>query len=141
MTRQLLLTAAAVVVMLMTGNRAEAQVITVNANYDATPPNQPSTRPSGTYSVPAPNPDAWQVVIDYGTIPNGTFVPWAQGPMPNAVPLLPGPNGGGPFLWGQPAATLIINPPAGLHVRARLQRRPPGGVWAFAGNPAINSVP
>ncbi len=119
MPTKLLLACVSIAGLLLTAGTADAQIVTVQANYTAGNPG--TAKPSGTYSVPAGNPrPPYQIVCDYGTIANGTFTVWAGGPGETATALNPG-AGGGPFSWSQANAVNITNPPASLYVRARLQ--------------------
>jgi hypothetical protein len=118
--------------LFLSSGAANAQIITITqTNYVGPAPgnNIATAKPQGNYSVPAAQVnDLWQVAVDYGTIANGTFTPLPGGPAVVVLPVTPG-AGGGPFNWGQLVATGINNPPAGLHARARLQKKNLIGIY------------
>ena len=113
--------------VLSCAGRADAQrppmaLISIKSGYSAGPPV--SAQPSGSFTVnPATKAgEEYQVVVEYGTLVNGSFKAWPGGP--NAVTV--GVNaqvGASNYTWGPTAVTNLVNPPADLQVRAQLQWR------------------
>lgn len=120
------LTVASVAVMLATAVNASAYIVTVKANHQAGPPAKAT--PSGTGSVPLDDVfPPYKVTVDYGTFVGGEFKLWGAAP---SVDVTINPAVDGNFNWTVAAAMeLPANPPAGLHVRARLRRERPIIGW------------
>lgn len=122
MSRNFVLTMASVVIMLATNGAANAQLVTVKANYTAPMGMQPATaNPSGTFSLPKTM-DEWRVMVDFGTFDSGNFKVW-NGPGPQSVGVVGNPFNGINGNWGPVGAQQLGGAPAGLYVRARLQKK------------------
>ena len=116
------LTVASVVVMLATGGVANAQLVTVKANYTVPMGMQPATaNPSGTFSLPKTM-DNWRVMVDYGTFDSGKFKVW-NGPVEQSTGVVGNPFNGINGNWGPNGNQQLGGAPAGLYVRARLQKQ------------------
>jgi hypothetical protein len=139
--RFLLTLAASFGMLLLAASGANAQAVTVNANFQLHMPTRPdTTQPSGSAVAPAdPKQPPWQVICDYGTFPNGNWQLWAQGPTPVTTPVAI-PQNGGPVNWQQPGVVTIINPPPNLYVRARLQKQTAPNTWMTMAT-TYNTVP
>jgi hypothetical protein len=141
-----LILAAAFGIVLLTGGAADAQVVTVRANYIAPSGQYPArTWPSGTFSTPI-YPDGsggrWRVKVNYGTIVNGQFQPFTVGV--NSSTYYSGgvdvQHGVTSQAWGVPGPQ---HWPNGLgqhtYVRAQLQRSTDGGTtWTDQGTPSYD---
>lgn len=114
---------------------SNAQVVTVAnwayvpANPLALPANRPTINPSGTYTVAVPkNQQNMKILLDYGTLVNGAFTPFAAG---NSVGLgltfnstITNLNNNGTYSWAAPGDTLLVNAnqlPPNTAARIRLQ--------------------
>jgi hypothetical protein len=129
--------------------KAQAQLVTVQnwtfvpANPASVPPGRATINPSGTYSVPPPPQNVmqnWKVVLDYGTLANGTFTVLAQQPGTGLVAPLVITNLNNNGTWnfgGNPGGTLSAPAnmlPANTAARIRLHLKQPNGQFVPIGN-------
>jgi hypothetical protein len=104
-------------------SKAKAQIVVIT-DVQYTPPagqNKAKANPKGTLSL-AGNGDSYKVVVDYGTINGGIFTPDANvnaGGDTVAIISRRAANHNWTIVNGPHELT---NPPAGLHVRARIQK-------------------
>jgi hypothetical protein len=147
----------AVAAVAMTGGvtgTVQAQEVSVQnwnfnpANMNANPVGNPTINPAGTYTVPAPAAGVtqnWRVVLDYGTLVDGTFTVFPNGQQPGNGLIqdlsITNANNNGSFnLGGQGKIGDTLNAtlaklPANTAARVRLQyQNPTNQVWANKGD-------
>ncbi len=107
----------------------------VSAASGYTAGNPATANPSGFFTVDKKTvaTDQFQVVVDYGQLVNGAFVPWGQGPAAVTVGIVTQVNVQN-YTWGPAGQVNLVNPPTDLQVRARVQFRIANNVaWSDIG--------
>ncbi len=140
--------AASFGMLLLTAESADAQIVTVRANYTApTGQYNAKTQPSGTFSTPGyadGSGGKWRVKVNYGLMRDGAFEAFTAGDTPK------GPyystvedvgRGVTAKTWGMGGQHDWPTPPGEFtFVRAILQRSTDGGTtWSNEGQPAYDA--
>ncbi|MDY3563817.1 hypothetical protein R5W23_005439 [Gemmata sp. JC673] len=135
-----LLCSFAMLMLLADVGTAKAQIIVItDVQYTAPANGNPAkAEPKGTWSLPGDG-NSYRVVIDYGTITNGSFTQAANvsaGGLGDLVITKVG--GGGTYPWRSNGPHNLTNPPQGLYARARIQKMV-GMNWQYVGGPGTEA--